>query len=137
MRCKCYSILTIDFLYAFERFLLARLHMNSLLDTVNTLEAHETLAALSTGVDAAYDEIMFRINTQPQPARIRLAGQTIYLVAYTFRLLSVEELLHALAVRPGDINLNLEAVVLEEELTLACAGLVIIDEKRNVRFVRK
>jgi hypothetical protein len=135
--CKEYSILTIVFLYAFERFLLVRLHMNSLLNTVSTLEARETLAALSNGVDAAYDEIMFRINMQAQPARIRLAMQTIYWVAYTLRRLSIEELLHALAVRPGDIDLNHEAVVSEEELTLVCAGLVIIDEKRIVRFFRK
>jgi hypothetical protein len=137
MGCKYYSILTVNMLHAFERFLLARLRVNSLLDTVSTLEARETLAALSNDVDPAYDEIMYRIDMQAQPARIRLARQTIYLVAYTFRLLSVEELLHALAVRPGDTDLNLEAVVFEEELTLVCAGLVMIDEKRKVRFVRK
>ena len=62
MRCEYYSILTIGLLYPFERFLLARLHMNLLVEnTANTLEARETLAALSNSVDAAYDEIMERI----------------------------------------------------------------------------
>jgi hypothetical protein len=138
MGCKYYSILTIGLLYPFERFLLARLHTNSLMkNTNNTLEVRETLAALSNGVDAAYDEIMYRINMQAQPARSRLANQIICWVAYTFRRLSIEELLHALAVRPGDSDLNPEAMVSKEDLTKVCAGLVMIDEKCMVRFFRK
>jgi hypothetical protein len=119
------------------RFLLARLHMDSLLGKLNAREVRKALEELPNGVHDTYDEAMARIDRQDR-SRSRLAEQVLSWIVYAFRPLSIKELQHALAIEPGSVTLDPEAVIDEEILASVCAGLVVIDEKRPIfRLVRK
>jgi hypothetical protein len=119
------------------RFLLARLHMDSLLGTLSARDIRKSLDELPTGVDDTYDMAMARIKKQDKP-RAQLAEQVIAWITYAFRPLSVEELQHALAITPGTTEMDHEAIINTDVLTSVCAGLVVIDEKsRTCRLVRK
>ena len=119
------------------RFLLARLHMDSLLGKLNTREVRKALQELPKGVDDAYEEAMARIERQDKP-RAELAEQVLSWITYAFRPLSVKELQHALAIKLETTSLDPESIIDEEILTSVCAGLVIIDNKQHiVRLVRE
>jgi ankyrin repeat domain-containing protein 50 len=119
------------------RFLLARLHMDSLLGKLNAREVRKALAELPNGVYDTYDEAMVRIGRQDKP-RTQLAEQVLSWITLTLRPLSVEELQHALAIEPESTSLDPETIIDEEILTSVCAGLVVIDEKRRTfRLVRE
>lgn len=56
-----------------------------------------------------------------------IALKALAWVSYSFRSLSLKELQHALAVEPGDTDLDEELVMDGHSITALCAGLVIID----------
>jgi hypothetical protein len=59
-------------------------------------------------------------------------------ITYAVRPLSVKELQHALAVMPDTTYIDPDDITDDEILTSICAGLVVIDEERNViGLVRK
>jgi len=119
------------------RFLLARLHMDSLLGKLNTQEVRKALQELPKGVDDTYEEAMARIERQDKP-RAQLAEQVLSWITYAFRPLSVGELQHALAIKLEMTSLDPESIIDEEILTSVRAGLVIIDNKQHVvRLVRE
>jgi hypothetical protein len=120
-----------------ERFLLARLHMDSLAITTNRQHARRVLENLPSEVNATYDQTMKRIEGQVESDR-ELAEQILSWVTYARRPLSLPELQHALAVSPGMTEMNLDAIVDEMILTSVCAGLVLVDgESKVLRLVRK
>ena len=119
------------------RFLLAQLHMDSLVGKLSPAEVRNALENLPEGMDDTYDEAMVRIERQ-EDNRKRLAKRVLSWITYVVRPLSVEELQHALAVKPNTTKINPEAIIDEEILTSVCAGLVVIDAERNVLgLVRK
>jgi|ERR1700722_13884644 len=119
------------------RFLLARLHMDSLVGKLNPAEVRNALENLPEGMDDTYDEAMERIERQ-EDNRKRLAKRVLSWITYVVRPLSVEELQHALAIMPNTTKIDPEAIIDEEILTSVCAGLVVIDAERNVLgLVRK
>lgn len=114
-----------------HRFLLARLHMRSLVDKINTRKIEEALKALPKGSDSAasnftYDETVQRINSQ-EPGFRDLAFTIISWISLANRPLTVTELLYALSIEPGDTAIDEENFVDEETLTSVCAGFVVID----------
>ena len=119
------------------RFLLARLHMDSLAGKHNAAAVRVALKSLPKEVDDTYDEAMERIQLQNQDDQ-ELAERVLYWIVFAFRPLTVRELQHALAVVPDTAYLDPEAITDEEILTSVCAGLVVIDEGRSViHLVRK
>jgi hypothetical protein len=67
-----------------------------------------------------------------------LAKRVLSWITYAVRPLSVKELQHALAVMPDTTELDPDDITDDEILTSICAGLVVIDEERNViGLVRK
>ena len=74
---------------------------------------------------------MHRIEAQESDHRI-IALKTLAWVSYASRSLSVEELQHALAIEPGDEELDEELLMDGQSITALCAGLVIIDQASNV-----
>jgi hypothetical protein len=93
-----------------------------------------TLEKLSKGaaaLDEAYREAIERIEGQLAEDR-SLARRTIAWVSYAQRPLTSQELCHALAIEPGDMELDGDNVYDVEEIISVCAGLVTIDEESNV-----
>src|SRR3984957_8397875 len=119
------------------RFLLARLHMDSLMGKFSAREVLIALEKLPEEMDDTYDEAMERIERQDDN-RKQLARRVLSWIICVVRPLSVKELQHALAVVPDSTNIDSNDIIDDEILTSVCSGLVVIDEERNViGLVRK
>jgi ankyrin repeat protein len=120
--------------YKIVRFLLARLHIDTLLDKRTKQKVLSTLDRLSKGsaaLDAAYSEATKRIDGQLDGDRL-LARRTLSWITYAQRLLTTQELSHALAIEPGDKALNSDKIYDVEDVISVCAGLVTVDEESNI-----
>ena len=117
-----------------SRFLLARLHVDSLLDKRTKQKVLSTLDKLSKGsttLDKAYGEALKRIDGQ-LPEDRSLATRALSWITHAQRLLTTTELCHALAIEPGDKSLNNDNVYDVEDVISFCAGLVTVDPKSNI-----
>ena len=100
----------------------------------------QALKALPSGsgtgtIEKAYEGALHRINSQPDSQQ-EIARKILTWISYAQRPLSISELQHALAVEPNTLMVETCRFLRREELTLYCAGLVIIDEKSDmVRFI--
>ncbi|KAI9702255.1 MAG: hypothetical protein M1820_006187 [Bogoriella megaspora] len=115
-------------------FLLARFHVDSLLDKKTKRSVILALEQLNTGFDAlekAYNDAIIRIDGQLPDDRC-LARRVISWITYAKRPLLTDELRHALAVNIGDKELDSENLLDTEDLAAFCAGLVTIDAKSKV-----
>src|SRR4030095_6118608 len=96
----------------------------------------EALQHPPKGLEDTYKDAMRRIKEQTADD-VELALEVLSWVSFVVRPLSVEELQHALAVKPTDTNLRRGALPDEEVMVSVCAGLVVIDEESHViRLVR-
>ncbi|KAH0536013.1 hypothetical protein FGG08_007096 [Glutinoglossum americanum] len=116
-----------------DMFLLARLHVESLASAASLSIRHvrKRLQTLPTTLVGTYDEAMQRIENQEPDHKI-IAFKALAWVSYAFRSLSLRELQHALAIEPGDADLDEELVMDGQNITALCAGLVIIDQRSNI-----
>lgn len=116
------------------RFLLARLHIDSLLDKKTKYRVLSTLDKLPEGsaaLNGAYSEAIKRIDGQLNEDRL-LARRAICWISYAQRLLTTTELCHALAVEPSDKSMNTDNIFDVDDIISVCAGLVTVDEKGNI-----
>ncbi|RYP68349.1 hypothetical protein DL771_006735 [Monosporascus sp. 5C6A] len=115
-------------------FLLARLHVDSLLDKRTKSKVKSTLESLSKGtkaLDEAYDEAIKRIDSQLSEDSA-LAKSVLSWIIYAQRPLTTEELCHALAVEPGEDELDQDNIPDIEDIVSVCAGLVTVDRESNI-----
>src|SRR5947209_15163589 len=109
MACQYFAhILRTWLTYDYDRFLLARLHVDSLLDKDTKKKVRCALEKLSKGSEAlneAYDEAIERIKGQLPGNRAR-ARSALSWITYALRPLTTGELCHALAVEPGNKQLD-------------------------------
>jgi hypothetical protein len=136
MACGCFSYVCFSCIRAYRsiRFLLARLHVDSLLDKKTKQKVVSTLEKLSNGaaaLDEAYGDAIQRIDSQLPNDRL-LAKRAISWITYAKRPLTTRELCHALAIELGDASQNTDNVYDIEDVISVCAGLVIIEEASNV-----
>ncbi|KAI9704650.1 MAG: hypothetical protein M1820_005398 [Bogoriella megaspora] len=122
-------------------FLLAKFHIDGLLEEHTAKKIRRALAELPEGEDAlkeTYDKAMERIKGQKTKDR-RLAERVIGFICYAKRPLMASELQHALSVEPDDEEeLDDVSLLPENFLTSVCAGLVAIDDEAGtIRFVHK
>ena len=113
------------------RFLLAQLHMDSLRDKTSAKSIKKALDILPKGSNAlnlAYDGAMQRIENQREGFRL-LAKQLLGWLTYSERLMTVEEVRHAMAIEPGTPDLDDNNLSDVDEILGFCAGLVIMDEE--------
>src|ERR1700722_4229525 len=111
--------------------------MDSLVAKFSPREVRAALENLPEGMDGTYDEAMERVEQQDD-RRKQLARRVLSWITYAVRPLSVKELQHALAVMPDTTKLDPEDIIDYEILTSVCAGIVVIDEERDViGLVRK
>ncbi|PVH90781.1 hypothetical protein DM02DRAFT_411112 [Periconia macrospinosa] len=119
-------------------FLLARLHIDSLLDKTTPKKVKTTLANLSKGLaalDNAYKNALQRIKGQLD-GHYELAKKVLSWITYARRPLTTAELCCALAVELDEAELDPKNVPYVEDISSVCAGLIIVDqESAIVRFV--
>ena len=117
----------------YDRFLLARLHVESLASAAALSIRHVRikLQTLPSTLTSTYDEAMHRIESQEQDHQA-VAFKTLAWLTYAFRSLSVGELQHALAIELGHVELDEDSIMDGQSITALCAGLVFIDPGTNV-----
>jgi hypothetical protein len=95
----------------------------------------KALQRLPKGLDGTHEEAMIRIQSQ-DPKKVALAEQVLSWICYAIRPMTVDEIRFALAVAPGDTDMDEEALIDRDLLVSVCAGLVTLDRDSNViRFV--
>ena len=117
-----------------SRFLLARLHTDSLVDKRTVKEVKSTLGRLLKGsvtIDDAYSEAIQRINGQLDGDK-ELAKRVLSWITYAKRPLTTTEICCALAVEPNEAGLDPENIPDVEDLLSVCAGLVVVDQESAV-----
>ncbi|KAJ7270955.1 ankyrin repeat-containing domain protein [Mycena rebaudengoi] len=114
----------------FFRFLLAKLHLDSLA-AKNTVKAvRDALQSLPKDLEETYNEAMDRIEAQNKDDR-EIARRTLIWVANAKRPLTVLELQEALAVDPDSKMLDVDGLLDIEIILSVCVGLVIIDASQS------
>lgn len=132
MACK-YSTVTRDALSLnidHPRFLLVELRMSAL-DGKDLRSKYfdRVLSQLPASLQDTYEKALERLKES------QLAIEILSWVSYAFRPLTVEEILHTLAIVVGEAEFDEGNVPFEEDLTKECAGLVTINsQNRTVRF---
>ncbi|CAN9193849.1 unnamed protein product [Alternaria alternata] len=115
-------------------FLLARLHIDSLSDNTTAKEVKSTLTTLSKGVAAlndAYSEALERIEGQ-RTSQFKLAKSVLTWITFAKRPLITAELCCALAVEPGEAELDPENKPDVDDIVSVCAGLVVVDQESAI-----
>jgi hypothetical protein len=79
----------------------------------------------------AYKDAMERIDGQKPGFRL-LAKKVLSWITFAKRSLTTSELQHALAVKPGDSELDKENLRYIEDMVSVCAGLVTVDEESKI-----
>ncbi|PQE15529.1 ankyrin repeat protein [Rutstroemia sp. NJR-2017a WRK4] len=114
-------------------FLLAQLHLNSLMGKTTEYDLQEALERLPTGssaYDQVYEDIMERIKSDPDGEK--LANQILSWIIFATRPLGIAEIQHALAVKTGESELNVKRLPDIADMVTVCAGLVTVDEESNI-----
>ncbi|KAL7783395.1 ankyrin repeat-containing domain protein [Trichoderma afarasin] len=114
-------------------FLLAKLHLDSLISKWTPKAIRTALEALPTGSEVyteTYDAAMNRIKGQTSSRE--LAIQVLSWITCAKRRLTTLELQHALAVEIGKSDLDEDNLPEIEDLVSVCAGLVTVDEESNI-----
>jgi ankyrin repeat protein len=117
-----------------SRFLLASLHVDSLVSKKTTSRLNSALNSLSHGSGAlgdAYNKAIDRIDGQVHDD-CTLAKSVLSWISYAQRPLTTKELCHALAVEIGDEDFDSENVTDVEDILSVCAGLVTVDEESQI-----
>ncbi|KAH9204100.1 hypothetical protein DL95DRAFT_439405 [Leptodontidium sp. 2 PMI_412] len=115
-------------------FLLAQLHLDSLVGKRSAKAIRTAIAQLPTGTnvyDCAYNDAMNRIEGQLQDQE-ELAKQVLSWITCAKRPLTTLELQHALAIEVGDSELDKENIPQVEDMVSVCAGLVTVDEESGI-----
>jgi ankyrin repeat protein len=116
------------------RFLLARLHTDSLLDKRKPREVKLTLAKLKKGeaaLNSAYSDALQRIEGQLDND-CKLAKDVLSWITLAKRPLTTAELCCALAVEPGEAELDPENKPDVDDIVSVCAGLVVVDQESAI-----
>ncbi|KAK0184070.1 hypothetical protein F5146DRAFT_330709 [Armillaria mellea] len=107
-------------------FILVRLHMDSLADTINQSTLLEVLGKLPSNMNDAYDETLRRVDSQGSH-RKELAYRIFAWLTFADGSVYVRGLQEALACEPGTMEPDPAKIVQEDILSSVCAGLVVID----------
>ncbi|OTA92466.1 hypothetical protein M434DRAFT_53119, partial [Hypoxylon sp. CO27-5] len=115
-------------------FLLAKFHMNALEEQTTAREIIKALEKLPSNVKDIYDNVFRRIGNLRWAKKLE---KLITTVATARRLLSTEALAHAIAVNPGDDDIDPYDLSDIQHLSSMCAGLIEIDHAGFVRLAHE
>ncbi|TFK18831.1 hypothetical protein FA15DRAFT_674982 [Coprinopsis marcescibilis] len=114
-------------------FLVASLQLDILRSCINIDGLRKALDGLPSGVGAMYSATMERIEAQDDPSIVKRA---LTWLVHTRRPLSMDDLLHAIAVYPDTFKFNPELLLTTDILLSLCCGLVTHEPRSNmVRLV--
>jgi hypothetical protein len=102
------------------RFLLAQLHMTSLATKKGPKAIRKALKTLPEGLHGTYDEVMRRIESQNDDDK-QLVKQVLCWIFHALRPLILGKLQHALAVEPGELELD-EGNIIDGKLLASLRG---------------
>ena len=89
--------------------MLARLHVDSLAKNHNRRDIQSAISSLPSTINDTYEEALKRIHSQADDDVV-LARKFLSWISHALRPVAVEELQQALAVMPGDEDLDDEAL---------------------------
>lgn len=124
---------------ALSRFLLAKLHLESIVTKRTPRQVRKALDSLPQGKDAireTYHQALLRIEGQDSDNRY-LADRAICWVCLSQRPLTILELRYALSVEPDEPDMDEhDDLIPESAVIAACAGLITVEKSTAVvRFV--
>ncbi|KFY29750.1 hypothetical protein V493_02257 [Pseudogymnoascus sp. VKM F-4281 (FW-2241)] len=115
-------------------FLLAQLHLDSLIGKRSPKAVRTALKSLPSGSNAyddAYKDAMARIEGQLLDQK-DLARQVLSWITGAKRPLTTSELQHALAIELDESSLDEDNLPQIEDMVSVCAGLVTVDEESDI-----
>ncbi|KAJ7895414.1 hypothetical protein B0H13DRAFT_1624345, partial [Mycena leptocephala] len=112
-------------------FLLAKLHITSILTKATIKAVLKALQQMPSDLHETYKEVMQRINQQSEDDK-KVAHSALAWISNAKRLLRVSELREALAVEQGTSGLDPENLLNMTIVLSVCAGLVVIDPAEDV-----
>ena len=113
------------------RFLLAQLHVSSIVRKHSRKDVEKSLTELPEELNGTYYQIQKRISSQGEEDE-ELARSVLSWLTYAYQPLTFAILQQALAIHPGDPSFDEDALIHEESLLSVCAGLVIIDKETGI-----
>ncbi|KAK6822051.1 hypothetical protein RU639_006694 [Aspergillus parasiticus] len=116
-------------------FLLAQLHLDSLVGKMSPKALRNALKRLPTGTDAvnsAYKNVMSRIEGQVAD-QVELAKNVLAWVVCARQQMTVLQLQHALAVEIGENYLDQDNLPEVEDMVSVCAGLITADARGGIQ----
>ena len=129
----CVFLVLLENLLILTRFLLAKLHLDSLMGKITEDDLRSALKNLPTGsnaYDEAYNDAMERIKEDFEGDI--LAKQVLSWITCARRPLNPSELRHALAVKIGESKFNAKSLPDIDDMVSVCAGLVTVDEESGI-----
>lgn len=121
-----------------HRFLLARLHMDSLADCFTVFELRQHLSALSGDLAGIYAQALQRMRRSRSHAQHKMLDKMLKWLSWAKRPLSIQELGHALSVVPGLGSISKDLILPSDtirDITTWTAGLIFVDTRSLVRFI--
>lgn len=112
-------------------FLLARLYADLLANIPTKRSVRRALDRLPTGIDDTYTEAWTRMSAQ-SPEQFKLGKTVLAWIIHATRPLKVREIQEALAIEEGDEMLDPEGLLDVARLISFCAGLVIVNDQRQL-----
>ncbi|KAJ7109040.1 hypothetical protein C8R43DRAFT_1139716 [Mycena crocata] len=112
-------------------FLLAKLQIQSLRKHISAGSLRDALGVLPETIHDIYNQVMDRIKEKDNDHAENALRVLSYLV-HAQRPLKLNELLHFLAIQPGDTYLNDKYFADPDTLVAICAGLVVCDEVTGI-----
>ena len=110
---------------------MARLYLDTLMHKTTRRRIKTALETLPEGLDSIYEDLMIRIKLQNPKDHAELAIKVLGWIFYTVRPLTVTEVQHALAIEPGDPNLDEDGIPNRNLLVSVCAGMVMINDNSD------
>ena len=114
-----------------NRFLLAKLISDDLVNRVSIRKMRQALENFSGELDDALESTVRRINGQPKDAR-DLAHRLIRWIVNAERPLRTSEITHAFAIEPEDEEVNTEELAISSTLLRICMGVVVCDSNHEI-----
>ncbi|KAF6807662.1 hypothetical protein CSOJ01_08026 [Colletotrichum sojae] len=118
-------------------FLLARLHVDSLIDCLTLGALRRPLRDLTGDLDQMYTKSLERMEQSIRPKHYEILKKLLLWIAWGQRPLSISELGHALAIYPGIEDIDEEDVLPIREIAAWSAGVLFVDSDNILRSDRR
>ncbi|GLA32527.1 hypothetical protein AnigIFM63326_000736 [Aspergillus niger] len=113
-------------------FLLAYLTIGALNSTKTPNKTRDALTAIREGgLQALYNTIVHQLEAQPD-GNDKLAKEVLFWIVHAERPLTVNELRHAMAIKPATTSFDDGDCAAREELVSCCVGLTIVEGDEEV-----